>query len=206
MHYYLNGNPSIKDCHWYNNIIMRRTFQRSTVAPASIIYIPRWYMVALLIHVGSCCIIVRPAGDTIIAENSADNVTYTCEVSVPPAADGSRVTLLWELRGEQIWSELQENRYADIGVFIERSGEKTLALVVTQRGRRELHAQREPIAISCTSYDASAFKITEASEELQIHQFGRRKTANIIIPSMHGGHYQLSIPYVCLWQELQGQW
>lgn len=161
MHFYLHGNPSIKDRY----SIMRRTFQKSTLAPN--------YNIAgvALFHVGSCCIIVRPAEDTVIAENSADNVTYTCEVSVPPA-NGSRVTLLWVLRKEQIWSESQEKRYADIGVFIERSGENTLALVVTQQGRRELHAQREPITISCTAYDSSAFIITEASEELQIHQFG----------------------------------
>ena len=118
---------------------------------------------------GSCGITVRPAEDAFIAENSLENVTYTCEVaeSLPEG-----VTLLWEIRGEQIWSAFQVERYANSGVFIENH-EKTLLLVVTPPGRRALHAHREPITVSCTSYDAPAFKITEASEELQIHQFGK---------------------------------
>ena len=112
-----------------------------------------------------------PAEDVVIAENSSENVTYTCEVAVS-LPEG--VILRWEIRGEQIWSASQVKRYADSGVFIE-SDEKTLSLVVTPRGRRELHAHSEPITVSCSSYDVRAFKIIEASEELQIHQFGKSR-------------------------------
>ena len=112
---------------------------------------------------------MRPAEDTILANNSPDNITYTCET---PAED---VTLLWVVRGEQIWSESQVDRYARNGVFMENQG-SSLSLVVTPEGRRKLNAHQTPISIKCSSFYANEFKVDATSEELEIIQFGKLQT------------------------------
>ena len=115
-------------------------------------------------------IILRPAEDTIIASNSPDNITYTCERR--PAKD---VRLRWAVRGEQIWSESQVEKFARNGVFAENQG-SPLSLVITPEGRQNLEAHLTPISIKCSSFYTNELKRDATSEELEIVQFGKQQT------------------------------
>ena len=120
---------------------------------------------------GGQSISLYPPKDTAVAFDSSENVTYTCEIS--SATDGESA-LLWDVNGTQIWSQSQIDHYDKSGVFIENKN-GSITLLMSPEGRLLL-ANKDPIAIKCSSYDAGELliKVHEQSQLVHIRQFGKR--------------------------------
>ncbi|CAI8046171.1 hypothetical protein GBAR_LOCUS25517 [Geodia barretti] len=91
---------------------------------------------------------MEPATDTVVAANSPNNVSYTCQSE-------EEMRLIFVVNGIQVWSEDQRDDLAAIGVWTETVTASHLTIAMTAEGREE----QERLSVSCMTYTNSFGRI-----------------------------------------------
>ncbi len=95
----------------------------------AILYILTWCL-----NSDGALVVVNPAVDTPVPLNSAENVTYTCNVTGDNSS-GVLIEAVWAVQGIQVPDEVGRMRYAGLGVFITQLSAEMVEVVVSERGR-----------------------------------------------------------------------
>ena len=91
---------------------------------------------------------MEPATDTVVAANSPNNVSYTCQSE-------EEMRLIFVVNGIQVWSEDQRDDLAAIGVWTETVTASHLTIAMTAEGREV----QERLSVSCMTYTNSFGRI-----------------------------------------------
>ena len=103
---------------------------------------------------------LEPAMDTVVAVNSTNNVSYTCQ--------SDEEDLMWVVNKIPVWPDLRE-KLADIGVWTDVVEPGYLSLVMDPEG-----AEARELSVSCMTYTNPFERINsgESSQTFRIISFG----------------------------------
>lgn len=144
-----------------------------------------WKMVAVMTFlflcvvvemVASSAILVSPSMNQFIANNSMENVTFTCDVRGPSESLSRRA--VWRIQERQIENDpIEENptrrTFESIGVFINVVDDGVTEVVITEMARMSFLATTPDITVQCSSFSSDGdVPVTEVGAIITVTTFG----------------------------------